>query len=120
MDVFDKFFQQNAYKFDKGYPDMDNDQDVLLLETLLDQLILLEFEDSENIPDDIEQIRSTINNHPEYKDKVEAVVMNSSTRPFIYIKDVGFKSRDVRLEITNDLIEKGLLPKGKIKQKELQ
>ena len=116
MDVFDKFFQQNAYKFDKGYPDMDNDQDVLLLETLLDQLILLEFEDSENIPDDIEQIRSTINNHPEYKDKVEAVVMNSSTRPFIYIKDVGFKSRDVRLEITNDLIEKGLLPKGKIKQ----
>tara|TARA_R110000796_G_scaffold235569_1_gene354605 strand:+ start:267 stop:1868 length:1602 start_codon:yes stop_codon:yes gene_type:complete len=39
MEVFDKFFQQNAYKFDKGYPDMDNDQDVLLLESLLSEVI---------------------------------------------------------------------------------
>ena len=95
---------------------MNDDQDVLLLETLLDQLILFEFEDSENIPDDIEQIRSAINNHPEYKDKVEAVVMNSSTRPFIYMKDVSAVGRDARLEITKDLIEKGLLPKGEIKK----
>ena len=35
MDVFDKFFQQHAYKFDKGYPDMNNDQDVFLLESIL-------------------------------------------------------------------------------------
>jgi hypothetical protein len=35
MDVLDKFFQQYAYKFNKGYPDMNNDQDVLLLESLL-------------------------------------------------------------------------------------
>jgi len=39
MDVLDKFFQQYAYKFDKGYPDMNNDQDVLLLETLLSEII---------------------------------------------------------------------------------
>ena len=39
MDTFDKFFQQYAYKFDKGYPDMNNDQDVLLLETLLSEII---------------------------------------------------------------------------------
>ena len=45
MDSLDLFFKKYAYKFDKGYPDMDNDQDVLLLETLLDQLILLEFEE---------------------------------------------------------------------------
>jgi len=40
MDVFDKFFKKFAYKFDKGYPDMNNDQDVFLLESLLKKLDL--------------------------------------------------------------------------------
>ena len=39
MDVFDKFFQRYSYKFDKGYPDMNNDQDVLLLESLISEAI---------------------------------------------------------------------------------
>jgi hypothetical protein len=38
MNVLDKFFKKFAYKFDKGYPDMNNDQDVLLLESLLKNL----------------------------------------------------------------------------------
>ncbi len=112
--VFDKFFTKFAYKFDKGYPDMNNDQDVLLLETLLDQLILLEFEDKGNIPDDIEQIRSSINTHPEYKDKVEAVQMDTNTNVFIYIKGVSGTVRAARTAVTKDLQDKGLLPKGEI------
>ena len=39
MDVFDKFFQQYAYKFDKGYPDMNNEQDIALLESLLSSVL---------------------------------------------------------------------------------
>jgi hypothetical protein len=39
MDIFDKFFTKFAYKFDKGYPDMNNDQDVLLLESLMEDLV---------------------------------------------------------------------------------
>jgi len=39
MDIFDKFFKKFAYKFDKGYPDMNNSQDVLLLENLLSKVI---------------------------------------------------------------------------------
>jgi hypothetical protein len=35
MDVFDIFFKKFAWKFPKGYPDMKNDQDILLLESLL-------------------------------------------------------------------------------------
>jgi hypothetical protein len=31
MDVFDKFFRKFAYKFDKGYPDMNNEQDVTII-----------------------------------------------------------------------------------------
>ena len=39
MDIFDKFFSEFAYKFDKGYPDMNNDQDVLLLESLISEVV---------------------------------------------------------------------------------
>tara|TARA_R110000787_G_scaffold264142_1_gene370078 strand:- start:58 stop:1230 length:1173 start_codon:yes stop_codon:yes gene_type:complete len=39
MDIFDKFFSEFAYKFDKGYPDMNNDQDVLLLESLISKVL---------------------------------------------------------------------------------
>jgi hypothetical protein len=39
MDVFDKFFRKFAYKFDKGYPDMKNEKDVLLLETLVSEFL---------------------------------------------------------------------------------
>jgi len=39
MDVFDKFFKKYSYKFPKGYPDMKNEQDVLLLESILETLV---------------------------------------------------------------------------------
>jgi hypothetical protein len=39
MSIFDKFFQKFTYKFDKGYPDMNNDQDVLLLESLISEAV---------------------------------------------------------------------------------
>ena len=38
MNIFDKFFNKFAYKFDKGYPDMNNNQDVVLLESILKEL----------------------------------------------------------------------------------
>ena len=39
MDLITKYLNNIAYKFPKGYPDMNNDQDVLLLETLLSEVI---------------------------------------------------------------------------------
>ena len=38
MDSLDIFFKKFSYKFDKGYPDMNNEQDILLLESLLNKL----------------------------------------------------------------------------------
>ena len=38
MDIFDKFFKKFSYKFPKGYPDMNNEQDVVLLESILKEL----------------------------------------------------------------------------------
>ena len=34
MDSIDKFLKLYSYKFDKGYPDMNNERDILLLETI--------------------------------------------------------------------------------------
>jgi len=39
MDVFDKFFIKFAYKFPKGYPDMGDPNDVLLLEQMIKTLV---------------------------------------------------------------------------------
>ena len=38
MDVLDLFFKKYSYKFPKGYPDMNNNQDVLLLENILKEI----------------------------------------------------------------------------------
>ena len=38
MNVFDIFFKKFSYKFDKGYPDMNNDQDVLFMHSILESM----------------------------------------------------------------------------------
>ena len=38
MDVLDKFFTKFAYKFDKGYPELREEKDILLLESLFESL----------------------------------------------------------------------------------
>ena len=49
MDVLDKFFIQYAYKFPKGYPDINNDQDVLLMESILKEEFGIVLENATNI-----------------------------------------------------------------------
>lgn len=39
MNPFDKFFTKFGYKFPKGYPDMNNKQDIFLLESLLKDIL---------------------------------------------------------------------------------
>ena len=39
--MLDKFLKKYSYKFDKGYPDMNNEQDILLLESILNNLNIL-------------------------------------------------------------------------------
>lgn len=38
MDVLEKFLRNISYKFPKGYPDINDEQDMLMLETLLEKL----------------------------------------------------------------------------------
>jgi hypothetical protein len=57
MDIFDKFFKKFAYKFDKGYPDMNNSQDVLLLESLFGKLGM-EIPLNEEVPNKAQTIKA--------------------------------------------------------------
>ena len=38
MDILDIFFKKYSYKFPKGYPDMNNEQDINLLADLLENV----------------------------------------------------------------------------------
>ena len=38
MDVIEKFLHEVSWKFDKGYPDITNEQDILMLERLLKEI----------------------------------------------------------------------------------
>jgi hypothetical protein len=63
MDVFDKFFRKFAYKFDKGYPDMKNEKDILLLESLLSEVIgekISLYEEVPNRPNTIKAVKKII------------------------------------------------------------
>lgn len=64
MDIFDKFFKKFAYKFDKGYPDLNNSQDVLLLESLFEKLgteVELQEDKIQNKANSIQAVKQIIN-----------------------------------------------------------
>ena len=39
MNIIEKFLHQNAWRFPKGYPDLKNNQDILLLESLISNIL---------------------------------------------------------------------------------
>jgi hypothetical protein len=54
MDALDIFFKKFSYKFPKGYPDMNNEQDVLLLESILEKLgIKVDLEETKLSPSEL-------------------------------------------------------------------
>jgi hypothetical protein len=67
MDPIDKFLKQYSYKFPKGYPDMKNEQDILLMEQILSELGIKEEE--KNYDDEILNLLTSLSDD-ESKKKV--------------------------------------------------
>ena len=59
MDILDKFFKKYAYRFNKGYPDMDSKEDVLLLESLLSEVLGSDFKIGEEVLKEEEEEQQT-------------------------------------------------------------
>ena len=113
MDALDLFFKKYSYKFNKGYPDMNNNQDVLLLESLVNKLginLNEAFEDSPNLPDDISNLKQQIQDTSgELGYEIEAVQKSSTGDYFLYFKGLGRKNREERKNVTQELIDKKIL-----------
>ena len=99
MDSLDLFFKKYSYKFNKGYPDMNNTQDVLLLETILKELgvnLILENNDLINI-------LNKSGNFSEYGD-ISSSGKNTIELTFSNVPSTGAQSKQQRQEIY-DLIK---------------
>ena len=114
MKVFDQFFTKFAYKFPKGYPDMNNDQDVLLLESILSEIGFpidlneVSEEDSPNLPDNIIQLKQDIQSISGL-DNVTTVKTGGGKNYSFYVKGVGDRDRKERREIGKKITQN--LPK---------
>ena len=97
MDVLDKFFIQYAYKFPKGYPDMNNDQDVLLMENILSKVI------GENIilenQDLISLIKSNIGDYGDMTSSGKTTLKLT----FSDIPNTGNQSKNLRNDVYGEL-----------------
>ena len=113
MDSLDLFFKKYSYKFNKGYPDMNNNQDVLLLESLLNKLgvnLNEAFQDSSDLPSDISNLKQQIQDASgELSYEIEAIQKSSSGDYFLYFKGLSRKNREERKNITQELIDKKIL-----------
>ena len=56
MDVLDKFLHSIAYKFKKGYPDINNIQDIILLEGILEKMGVGLYEEKTTATEDLHEI----------------------------------------------------------------
>ena len=112
MDVIEKFLNEVSWKFDKGYPDITNEQDILLLERLLNKLnINLDLnevtdEDSPDLPDEILKLKSIIQSIGG-AENVSAVKKSGGKNYFFYARGVGDKDREARKDLAQ-LIVNGL------------
>jgi len=115
MDVLDKFFIKYSYKFPKGYPDMNNEQDVLLLEAILNEIKFpinlneVTEEDSPNLPNNIIQLKQDIQSIPGL-DNVTTVKTRGGKNYSFYVKGIGDRDRKERREIGKKIIQN--LPKN--------
>jgi hypothetical protein len=108
MDVFDKFFRKFAYKFDKGYPDMKNEKDILLLESLLSEVIGEKIKINELTVSPKYQSRGTFNPFYEIDPTVDEQI-----RDILNDKDIPFSNiiyKAVEKVENNPIISTGGIP----------
>ena len=111
MDFLITYLNSIAYKFPKGYPDMNDTQDVLLLESELSNILGEEFrlnevteEDSSDLPDNILQLKQDIQLIPGL-DNVTTVKTAGGKNYSFYVKGVGDRDRKERREVGKKIIQ---------------
>ena len=97
MDSITKYLNRIAYKFPKGYPDMNDDQDVLLLETLISKFL------KKNIVLENQDLVSLIkSNITDYGD-IESSGNSTLKLKFSDIPNTGNQSKELRNDVYDEL-----------------
>ena len=84
MDVLDKFFIKYAYKFPKGYPDLKDKQDILLMESLMDEIfegeekIEIKIDDKESIDTKKDSTQDISGGSQTYNDTIRHALTDGS------------------------------------------
>lgn len=97
MDAFDKFFKKYSYKFPKGYPDMGNPQDVLLLESIISEIV------GKNIILENQDLISLIKSNIKDYGNLETSGKNTIKLTFSDIPNRGSKSDSIRKNVYDEL-----------------
>ena len=108
MDLITKYLNRIAYKFPKGYPDMNNDQDVLLLETLLSEFLGEKFNLNELTVSPKYQSRGVFNPFYVVDDTIDKQVRDILNDKNIPFNDILYKA--VEQTENNPLISTGGTP----------
>ena len=110
MDILERFLYSVAYKFPKGYPDMNDEQDILLLESILKndfgfKLKLKEQDDYSNskYAEELDKIKKKIEASKPNGYELSHLKQKTNNSFQFYFKDVSPRSRNIRSEITNTI-----------------
>ena len=105
MDTLDIFLKKYSYKFSKGYPDMNNEQDILIMEGILSELGVNEEEKTQDsktydVEDFRKQLIDLVSNTPE-KELGDPIFKSIFKRLKNYQKDI---LEDLKIEFNKKKI----------------
>tara|TARA_R110001606_G_scaffold34268_10_gene101307 strand:+ start:3216 stop:4352 length:1137 start_codon:yes stop_codon:yes gene_type:complete len=111
MDLITKYLNTVAYKFPKGYPDINNNQDILLLESLISEVIgekfnLYEVENNSGTKKAVQFIIDELGN------KYDFVIKSNKTRLGIAGKKDPQFFLDLFQEAFDEKLDIKIIPKG--------
>jgi hypothetical protein len=110
MDILERFLYSIAYKFPKGYPDINNEQDILFLESILEndfgfKLKLKEQDNYSNskYAEELDKIKKKVEDSKPNGYELSHLKQQTNKSFQFYFKDVSPRSRSIRSEITDTI-----------------
>ncbi len=97
MDILDKFFKKFSYKFPKGYPDINDEQDMLMLEGILKE-IGIDLKETELTPKELSKINASTG-----ENRIDILIRKINNNEPLELDKGGIFIVDNKQEVLNQL-----------------